>query len=161
MKILFLDIDSVMIVWDWHIAEPDRNKFDMLPFNQECVLALNEIINKTNCEIVLSSDHRHNYDSETLKEIFYFNGCIKAPISITPVSRRFSSMDLDNLRADEILLWLKNSNSLINEKIEKWVAVDDLDLDINIFKEVMKKHFIQTLSGIHLVKDKIIKLLNN
>ena len=152
MKILFLDIDSVMTVWDWNMAEPQRNKFDMVPFTKECVTALNEIIEKTDCKIVLSSDHRWNHTLEELNEMFKLNGCISGPIDITPLSKRFNSMDLDNLRADEIIMWLKENT------VDKWVAVDDLDLDINIFKEDMRNHFAQTLAGIHLVKDKIINL---
>lgn len=153
-KILFLDIDSVMTVWDWNMADTQRNKFDMVPFTKECVIALNEILEKTNCEIVLSSDHRVNHDLPILNEIFEFNGCIKGPIDITPVSKNFNSCDLDNLRSDEIMMWLKDN------PVDKWSAVDDLDLDINIFKEDMRGHFVQTLAGIHLVKDKIINILN-
>ena len=63
-------------------------------------------------------------------------------------------MDLDNLRAHEIMLFLENN------PVDNWVAVDDLHLDINIFKEEMKNHFVHTFSGIHLIKDKIIELLN-
>jgi hypothetical protein len=126
----------------------------MAPFTKECVIALNEILEKTNCEIVLSSDHRWNHDLPTLKEIFEFNGCIKGPIDITPQSFKFNACDLDNLRSDEIMMWLKNN------PVDKWSAVDDLDLDINIYKEDMKGHFAQTLAGIHLVKDKIINILN-
>ena len=152
-KILFLDIDSVTTVWNWNVAEPQRNKFGMVPFTKECVTALNEILDKTKCEIVLSSDHRWNHTLETLVEIFHFNGCSKGPIDITPQSFRFNSMDLDNMRSDEIMMWLKEN------PVHKWVAVDDLDLDINIFKEDMRGHFTQTLAGIHLVKDKIIDIL--
>ena len=153
MKILFLDIDSVMTVWDWNIAEPNRNKFGMVPFTKECVSALNEIVEKTGCEIVLSSDHRWNHTLETLVEIFHFNGCTKGPIDITPMSKRFNSTDLDNLRAAEIMDWLGN-----HPEITKWVAVDDLDLDLNTFKEDMRGHFSQTLAGIHLIKEKIIDM---
>lgn len=153
-KILFLDLDSVMIVWDWNHAEPRRNKFDMLPFTKECVEALNEIIEKTDCEIVLSSDHRWNHSLERLNEIFDFNGCRKGPIDITPLSRKFNSMDLDNLRSDEIMMWVEENHP------EKWVAVDDLDLNINHFREAMDDHFAQTLAGIHLVKERIIDMFN-
>ena len=52
------------------------------------------------------------------------------------------------------MMWLKDN------PVDKWSAVDDLDLDINIFKEDMRGHFVQTLAGIHLVKDKIINILN-
>ena len=147
MKFLFLDIDSVMVVWDYTKADPTD-------FTPECVKALNEILESTGCEIILSSDHRWNHSLDELNEIFKHNGCIKSPINITPLSKRFNSMDLDNIRAHEIMMFLEK-NPTIN-----WVAVDDLDLDINIFKEEMNGHFTHTLKGIHLVKDKIIELLN-
>lgn len=161
MKILFLDIDSVMTVWDYTKADPEPNKFDMAPFTPECVEALNEIITKTNCEIVLSSDHRWNHEFDKLKEIFKYNKCIKGPISITPLSKRYNSIDLDNLRSDEIMIWLSNFDVFIDEPVEKWVAVDDLDLDKDDFKQDMENHFVQCMNGIHLVKDKIIDSLND
>ena len=160
MKILFLDIDSVMTVWDYTKADPELNKFDMAPFTPECVEALNEIITKTDCEIVLSSDHRWNHEFDKLKEIFYFNGCIKSPISITPLSKAYNSLDLDNLRAAEIVKWFSITfNQIDISNIEKWVAVDDLDLDKDDFKQDMENHFVQCMNGIHLVKDKIIDSL--
>jgi len=154
VKFLFLDIDSVMVVWNHNEAEPPRNQFDTVDFTPECVTSLNEILDKTNCEIILSSDHRWNHSLEELDEIFKHNKCIKSPINITPLSKRFNSMDLDNMRAHEILMFLEKN------PVDNWVAVDDLDLDINIFKEEMNNHFTNTLNGIHLVKDKIIELLN-
>ena len=154
MKFLFLDIDSVMVVWNHNESEPPRNQFDTVDFTPECVTALNEILEKTNCEIILSSDHRWNHSLDELDEIFKHNGCIKSPINITPLSKRFNSMDLDNMRAHEIMMFLEENPTI------KWVAVDDLYLDINIFKEEMNGHFAHTLKGIHLVKDKIIELMN-
>ncbi len=150
MKILFLDIDSVMIVHDWNKADPPRDKFDMLPFTKECVDALNEILSKTNCKIVLSSDHRNDHSLKTLNDIFIFNGCNSGPISITPSSITYTSDNLDEGRCDEILSWIFDSNV----PIEKWVAVDDLNLSS------LGDNFIGTQMGIHLVKDKIIQFLN-
>jgi hypothetical protein len=154
MKFLFLDIDSVMVVWDYTKADPPRNRFNTTDFTTECVTSLNEILESTGCEIILSSDHRWNHSLDELDEIFKHNGCIKSPINITPLSKRFNSMDLDNMRAHEIMMFLEKN------PVDNWVAVDDLDLDINIFKEEMNGHFAHTLNGIHLVKDKIIELLN-
>lgn len=154
MKFLFLDIDSVMVVWDYTKVDPPRNRFNTTDFTSECVIALNQIIQQTGCEIILSSDHRWNHSLIELNEIFKHNGCDKSPIDITPLSRQFNSMDLDNLRAHDIILFTESKPA------DKWVAVDDLILDINQFKEVMKDHFVHTFSGIHLVKDKIIELLN-
>ena len=88
MKLLFLDIDSVMVVWNHNEAEPPRNQFDTVDFTPECVIALNEILDKTGCEIILSSDHRWNHTKEVLDEIFKHNKCHKSPINITPLSKR-------------------------------------------------------------------------
>ena len=67
---------------------------------------------------------------------------------------------MDNLRSDEIMIWLSNFYVFIDEPVEKWVAVDDLDLDKDDFKQDMENHFVQCMNGIHLVKDKIIDSLN-
>ena len=154
-KILFLDIDSVMIVHDWNKADPPRDKFDMLPFTKECVEALNDIILKTGCKIVLSSDHKHNHDLETLREIFIFNGCIEGPIDITPTSPLYRGDNLDDGRAHEIIMWIESTDFDF-----KWASVDDLFLDKGEFREIMKDNFVETQNGIHLVKDKIIEILN-
>jgi hypothetical protein len=155
MKILFLDIDSVMTVHDWNKADPPRDQFNMLPFTEECVDALNEIISKTNCKIVLSSDHRNNHSLKTLNDIFIFNGCIDGPIDITPSSKKYKGDNLDDGRAHEISMWLNNNHG------DTWVAVDDLMLGSGEFKELMNGHFVETQMGIHLVKEKIISILNS
>lgn len=150
MKILFLDIDSVMTVHDWNKADPPRDQFDMLPFTKECVDALNEIISKTNCKIVLSSDHRNDHSLKTLNDIFIFNGCIEGPIGITPNSISYTTDNLDEGRCDEILSWIFESDI----HIDNWVSVDDLDLSS------LGENFIGTQMGIHLVKDQIIQFFN-
>lgn len=144
-----------MIVHDWNKSEPIRDKFDMIPFTKECVSALNEIILKTKCKIVLSSDHRHNYNLNTIKEIFKYNECIDFPFSITPLSKTYTSDNLDKGRADEILMWLDNCAL----HIESWVAVDDLNLGIH--SDYFKNHFIDCQNGISNVKEEVIYNLNN
>lgn len=156
MKILFLDIDSVMIVYNFKKSDPPRNQFDMVDFDERCVHALNDIYLETNCKIVLSYDHRNDHSLFTLNKIFQYNGCIAEVIGITPISKKFNSMDLDNARADEVLMWIENKNI----DIDKWVAVDDLYLVKDIFKNEMKDHFVYCTTGIHLVKGKIIELLS-
>lgn len=139
-----------MTVHDWNKADPPRDKFDMLPFTKECVYALNEIISETNCKIVLSSDHRNDHLLKTLNDIFIFNGCSSGPIDITPNSRTYTADNLDEGRCDEILSWIFDSNV----PVDRWVAVDDLDLSS------LGDNFIGTQMGIHLVKDRIIQFFN-
>lgn len=139
-----------MTVHDWNKADPTRDKFDMLPFTKECVDALNEIISKTNCKIVLSSDHRHDHSLKILNDIFIFNGCLSGPISITPSSKLYTADNLDEGRCDEIMSWIFDSDITI----DRWIAVDDLNLSS------LGDNFINTQAGIHLIKDKIIQFFN-
>jgi nitrous oxidase accessory protein NosD len=52
-------------------------------------------------------------------------------------------------------MWLNNNHG------DTWVAVDDLMLGSGEFKELMNGHFVETQMGIHLVKEKIISILNS
>ena len=64
MKVLFLDIDGVLRT-DSESANHD--------FNGKCVEALNKIISKTDCEIVLTSDRRLYMTESEIDFIFKDN----------------------------------------------------------------------------------------
>lgn len=83
---IFLDIDGVLA------TNPDPKISKSLwyneiayPFNKNCVKVLNKILEKTNAEIILSSDWRRVFDLDELDKIFKFNHVIKSPIDVTPV----------------------------------------------------------------------------
>lgn len=167
MKIIFLDIDGVLATTQEFLTNKERFQRKNYvaehinipyPFNNGCVQVFNEILLKTNAEIVLSSDWRKFWTIKELDIIFRFNGVIKSPIDVTE-NDAVSMSWMEKNRANEIGKYL-----LHNREIEKWVAIDDLNM-----KEFMKltndddKMFVtEGIEGIKKsgLKDKIISKLN-
>jgi hypothetical protein len=167
MKIIFLDIDGVLATNEEFLINKKnfRKKHYVAehinipyPFNQGCVRVFNEILLKTNAEIVLSSDWRKYWTLNDLDIIFRFNGVVKSPIDITtndPVSMSW----LEKNRANEINKHLTN-----NRDIEKWVVIDDLNMSgfLKITNDDDKFFLTEGFEGIKKsgLKDKIISKLN-
>jgi len=144
MKIIFLDNDGVMCLsteWGgrekkikkWKLQNPGSEGYlndSSIPayvrmdnFNQKAVKVLNDIIEKTGAEIVVSSDWKLHCTLEQLQEMFLKYGVCKAPIGTTPNHVLKSLDELESTRVAEINDWLSQ-----NPQAEKWVAIDDLDL---------------------------------
>ena len=170
MKILFLDHDGVVCLskqWGKRNSKKNKAKGEIFdPFCPKAISVLNEIIEKTDCEIVVSSDWRLYCDLSKMKQIYFNRGVYKTPIGYT-VS--FSDMDEDILeetkeykniykiaakvREKEIQHWLDT-----HPNATSWVAVDDLPM--NKLKSFV--HTIRPNEGIKQkgIKEKIIKILN-
>lgn len=125
MKILYTDIDYVLSL----DSEPNKKDTDwgwIPPFNKKAVDVYNEILRKTNAEIVISSDWKLHWTLKELQEIFIeFAGIEKAPLDVTGSSWGVifkSFKQLEECRAHEIL---KHVDKF---KPEAWVAIDDLYL---------------------------------
>jgi len=93
---------------------------------------LNEILEKTNADIVISSDWKRWATVEEMGEYYESQGIKKKPIGFTksindcevPDDFQFSrQFDLEQERHFEILQYLKD-----NPQITHWVAVDDLNM---------------------------------
>jgi hypothetical protein len=126
------------------------------PFDNVCVDVLNEILEKTEADIVLSSDWKKHWTLEQLDIIFKNNRIIKSPIDIT-TNKTLSYMDYEKNRAYQIEEYVKRNN------IEKFVIIDDMY--ISHYLDDMKNNFIQTdgYEGIKEVgiKDKILNVLKS
>jgi hypothetical protein len=129
MRILFLDIDGVICTSACYGVGKD-NKWDAYMFDSKCVAVLNFILQETGAEIILSSDWRHQYTLQEMREIFAHNFVLKGPIGFTPSSKTYTGMNLEGGRADEIEMWLKMHAW---KGDIKWVAVDDLNMDERLF----------------------------
>ena len=147
MKVIFLDNDGVIcLAHNWgsrfkkqkrSIAETvsDRDlpvEFRFDNFDQKAIKVLNQIIEQTDAEIVVSSDWRTWATLEELGEFYLSQGIIKKPIAFTPLMKDFADNDfqlfwykrwMERIRILEIKEWLKNN------QVDKWVAVDDLDMN--------------------------------
>jgi len=164
MKVIFLDIDGVLATskeffrntgkfWEKNPAMAELKV--PYPWNEECVEILNDILDKTNAVIVLSSDWKLHWSIDDLKGIFTWNKVKKYPIAVT-VRDMFAEPELEKERVYEIMDYVRSMN------IENYIVIDDMNL--GQFMDDKSK-FVRTISGQGLkqtgLKEKIIKKLNN
>ena len=162
-SIIFLDIDGVLSTFNEYNRNRTKfwNKYDIAgelrfpyEFNAGCVKILNEILEKTDAEIVLSSDWRTHWNLQELGHIFQFNKVIKSPIDVTEVEPTSMSY-LERNRGHEISIYIKKHN------VENYVIIDDL----NLSKFVKPERFVLTRESEGLkqqsIKQKILKILQN
>jgi hypothetical protein len=189
MKTIFLDCDGVICLsnnWGgrskkwakYRSANPETSRYiDDAPveirfddFDKKSIKVLNEILEETGAEIVVSSDWRCHATLEELGEYFLSQGILKKPIGVTKLLGQcdqpenypwLRKWDVEQSRSLEILQYLRD-----NPEITKWVAVDDLDMGKNgeEWKDWGLDNFVLTPSsseGIKQsgIKEKIIKFL--
>ena len=124
MKIIFLDIDGVMCTSACY-GRGKNNKWDSYMFDPKSVAMLNFILHETGADIILSSDWRHTYTLQEMREIFAHNNVFKGPIGFTERSNTYTGGNLEGGRSDEINHWIK-VHAWKNDI--KWVAIDDLNM---------------------------------
>jgi hypothetical protein len=156
MKVLYLDNDGVICLsnnwggrkkkWSkYRSANPNSSpmvkdapvsvRFD--DFDKKAVRILNEIIEETGCEIVVSSDWKLHATLEELGNYYESQGIIKRPIDLTPNIQTCSwhkdivwpwspRWELEMIRVIEIKQYLHD-----HPEITHWVSVDDLNMGKN------------------------------
>lgn len=135
MKIIFLDIDGVICLSrEWGSRKNKTKRWELEggegeppvtirldDFNKIAVDVLNDIILTSGADLVISSDWRLYATLDEMKDLFHQFGVIKGPIDFTPELQ--TTTKHANIRVDEIKSWLES-----HPEVEKWVAIDDLDL---------------------------------
>lgn len=155
MKVIFLDNDGVICLSNnWGSRHKKQNKWggrklsmsmSSIPieyrfdnFDVKAVKILNEILEETDAEIVVSSDWQNFATLDELGEYYESQGIIKKPIGVTkeigdvdfekydkmPWNR---DLDLEQHRSLEILEWLE-----AHAEVTHWVAVDDLHMGVHV-----------------------------
>ena len=158
MKVIFLDNDGVICLsnnWGerakkWANFKRDNPEVEFTDrpvqcrfddFDDKAVKVLNEILEETGAEIVVSSDWRLHANLEELGEYYESQGIIKKPIAVTDIFKdifpkewnafRYRA-ELELERSMEIGHWLQN-----HPEVTSWVAIDDL----NMSPEFLSKYF--------------------
>ena len=189
MKVIFLDNDGVICLsnnWGgrskkwakYRSKNPETSRYiDDAPvevrfddFDKKAIKVLNEILEETGAEIVVSSDWRCHANLEELGEYFLSQGILKKPVGVTKLLGQCNQpenypwlrkWDVEQSRSLEILQYLFD-----HPEVSQWVAVDDLDMGKNgeEWKDWGLDNFVLTPSrteGIKQsgIKEKIIKFL--
>ena len=193
MKVLVLDNDGVICLsnnWGgrpkkwakYRSANPDSSKerkdapvsvrFD--DFDKKAVKILNEILEETGAEIVVSSDWKLHATLEELGDYYESQGIIKRPIAVT------TNLGQCTWYNDQVWVWSPRWNLEMTRVIEitqylhdhpevtHWVAVDDLNMGKNgeDWKNWGIDNFVLTpksSEGIKQlsIKEKILKFLRD
>ena len=159
--ILFLDHDGVIcLATEWGNRFKNKEGLDGLfdRFNQKAIGVLNEIIDETDCEIVISSDWRFHATLSQMQQLYKERGIGKSPIDFTRSDLDWKSfINTDRDRELEVTRVAEINSYVVEHKIEKWVAVDDMDLSkLNNFVQTPRsKEGIKQVG----IKEKIIKFL--
>ena len=161
MKVIFLDNDGVICLsnnWGSRYKKQEKwggRKLSMtskeIPveyrfdnFDDKAVKVLNEILEETGAEIVVSSDWRLHATIEELGDYYESKGIIKRPIDGTEVFHFTNwleegfvpdhndfpwirTSDREQERHFEIKRWLRD-----HPEVTQWVAVDDLHMGIHV-----------------------------
>jgi hypothetical protein len=193
MKVIFLDHDGVICLsseFGGRFKKQQEAKrklsqsIESLPvfarfdnFNKKAIVILNEILEETNAEIVVSSDWKRWASVEEMGEYYESQGIKKKPIGFTkkvidcdvPPNFEWSRQwELEQERSLEILQYLRDT-----PQITHWVAVDDLNMGIPQTHETWGEmemdwgltnfvHTPRSREGIKQsnIKDKILNFLN-
>ena len=144
-KVIFLDIDGVLaLTYNDKIPKSELLCETVYPFDKHCVEALNEIIQRTDAEIVLTSQWRSSYSTDEINEIFEWNKVIKKPIAKTNILS-------EAFRCAEIAHFLKA------HQVNRFVIIDDVNL------KCFPNNFVKTPmeSGLCFeLVEKIVAILN-
>ena len=152
MKVIFLDHDGVIALsnnWGgrkkkwakYRSKNPDSGKeikdapvqFRFDDFDEKSIRILNEILEETGAEIVVSSDWKLHATLEELGEYYESQGISKKPIALTPNIQQCKDYDdnfiwsprweLEQIRTIEIKQYLHD-----HPEVTHWVSVDDLNM---------------------------------
>ena len=141
-RVLFLDVDGVLHPFHGHLSESQ-----ITTFHRDCMTRLQSIIDKTNCEIVLSSSWR-NFGSTRARLLanlaeygMSFTRWIEPDSSTSPSPSAG--------KVDKILSFVQHSSPAA------WVVVDDEDLialsnadKSSIMMQLFTSRFVKTDPGI-------------
>ena len=190
--VLFLDNDGVICLsnnwggrskkWnEYKKLNPEQDMLELAPvdvrfddFDKKSVKVLNQVLEDTGAEIVVSSDWRLHATLEEIGEYYLSQGILKAPIAFT--KRYFNCDNPDELEwnrrtAYELQRCIEVKQYLTDHpEVTHWVCVDDLQLgEKDTYGHIQKwglSNFVNTPrmnEGIKQsgVKEKLLKYLND
>ena len=191
MKVIFLDNDGVICLdnnwggrsrkWNqYKKLNPEQDLLELAPvnvrfddFDKKAIKVLNQVLQETGAEIVVSSDWRLHANLEEIGEYYLSQGILKAPIGFT--KRYFNCDNPDELEWNRIRAYEQQRCIEVKQyltdhpEITQWVCIDDLQLgERDTYNHIQKwglSNFVHTpkmSEGIKQqgIKDRILQFLN-
>lgn len=178
MKIIFLDHDGVICLpTEWgsrHKKQkawggrklsmttkeiPLKYRFDN--FNTEAIKILNEILETSGAEIVVSSDWKNHATLEEMGKYYEMQGIAKKPIAFTPFLWQFDPQTNDLFRWKG---WLEKARILeireylkMQPEITNWACLDDLPMSRGAHPENGLENFVQCWDVLGGIKEEGLK----
>jgi hypothetical protein len=163
MKVIFLDIDGVLLPFGGDSSDGNSNHDDHKLFPRQCVDALRRILDHAvGAKLVLSSTWRMRPDF--IQDIL---NCLNEYDVHISQFYDTTSLAIHSLRQWEIADWILTRNNIKKSEVEKreqprqlrtpqicWLALDDEDLlEDPKYKEMFVGHVIKTESSVGLTMD--------
>jgi hypothetical protein len=129
MNVIFLGIDGVLATLRELLTNKVKFQKNNLwaeqinvnyPFDYGCVTILNQIIDVTDAEMIITSEWKEKHSLNEIKIAFQKNGIIKSPIDITSTH---VNDDITLNRFNEINEYIQNN------EVKNWVAIDTLNIN--------------------------------
>jgi hypothetical protein len=148
MKIIFVDIDGPLAWGTWKDGRTDIELGDKTfkipyPWVKEDCNALKTILEKTEAQMVLSSDWKSHFSISQMRAIFeHYNIPGYRLVDITTHQNLWNKMSRPSdewVRAAQIKKWVKDN------RIANWIAVDDMNLKAQFkYMKVPQRQHVQT-----------------
>lgn len=133
MKVIFLDVDGVLNGEQFYNQCWDKYGYKdavmQMVLDQQCLLRLFYIVNKTGAEVVLSSSWRVNHRSFAM---------VRDQLNFYKISVYGCTPNNHKSRGEQVTEWLR-----ANPGVEEYVVLDDDDGDFSI-RQLHDAHYIQT-----------------
>ena len=119
--IIFLDIDGVLATAESYFIDDSVFRYGL---DKNCISAFNELIDKTQADVVISSSWRILHTVDQLKELFTRYGVKGKIVGVTPRLKP-THLSASANRGDEILRWIEE-----NAYVGDYLVIDDEVSDI-------------------------------
>ena len=155
ISLLFLDVDGVL-----------NNSNKSKEFDEQCIKNLKNIVNHTNCKIIISSTYR--LENSSFNRLWNTLSSFGIDFKTNTLSEYLITPDLDNMtRADEIYYLLKKIKTDNKYIVKSWIVLDDgdiLDSTSMFIRQLFTSHFIKINHKLGLTEEDYelgVCLLNN
>lgn len=127
MKVLFLDCDGVINTIDNQLTSKDNIELridgcliDFVYYKPALIRNINELCNRYELKVVMSSTWRKDYEISYMKQLFKYMGLSCQLIDYTTKENMEYNIENNDLRGLQIQKWL-NEN-----KVDDYLVIDDM-----------------------------------